>query len=115
MGKIKNIFYFLLFLCIGLFIFFYQIFFTNFDAMPGWNVDSRLVAYILEHSWNWVMGTNISNSLWDMPFLYPEKNTLAISDTYIGIMPFYWLFRCFIKNPFSVLQVLYILFSISFF
>ena len=112
MKKVKNSLILFSFLLIGLFIFFYPILFSGFELMPGWNSDSRLIAYIFEHSWNWLTNTSITNSLWDMPFMYPHKNTLAISDTFIGVMPFYWIFRSFIKNPFTVLQILYVLFSV---
>jgi len=74
--------------------------------MPGNGFDIKSFTYILEHSWQWVLKIPTHEKLWDIPFYYPYKNTLAFSDALIGIMPLYWLIRIFTKNPFDAIQIL---------
>ena len=104
--------FFSLFLIIGLLIFFYPMFSSNFDLMPSNGLEVKYINYVLEHSWLFLKGAELHKSLWDMPFNYPIKNTLALNDTLISIMPLYWLNRAFFKNPFTALQSLLIILCI---
>ena len=63
-------------------------------AQIQWNVgDTRLVNYILEHSWQWLIGTPAHASYWDAPMFYPVKNVSAWTEVCLGAAPVYWVFR----------------------
>ena len=102
---VKKYFYFILFLIFGLVIFFWHTAVTGFDLMPGNAGDASLINYILEHFWLWLNQVPQHQSLWDMPFFYPYKNTLAFSDVMLGGALFYVPIRIFVKNPFTALQI----------
>ena len=108
LSKIK---FFIIFLLIGLLIFTFPMLKSHFDLMPGNGIDAKLFAYLLEHSRLWLLGVQTHDSLWDVPFYYPIKNTLAFSDALIGIMPIYWLIRIFFTT-FSAIQVLMVVMCI---
>ena len=103
----KNYIYFIIFLIIGIGFFFYPMFQTNFDAMPGQGYNVKLYNYILEHSWLWLQQAPNHKYFWDAPFAYPNANTLAYNDSLMGIMPIYWFFRTMV-SPFGALQLLLI-------
>ena len=109
--KIKKNFneskYLFLFLILGLIIFTYPMIVSGFDLMPGHMTDAKFINYILEHSFQWLMGAQNNHPFWTAPFYYPRENTLAYSDALIGIMPVYCAFR-FIWSPLSAFQVTFI-------
>lgn len=80
-------------LVLGLLFFTFQIVGYKFDYFPGDLVDGRLNLYFLEHVNSFFTGK--ISSLWDAPFMYPEKNVLAISDNLLGSAPVYMFFRLF--------------------
>lgn len=61
--------------------------FTQVD--PG---DSRLINYILEHTYTWLIGAT-ERGFWSPPVFYPVPDTLAQSDILLGVAPFYWIWR----------------------
>lgn len=95
--KVFDIKYGLIFLILGLIIFFYKYALSGFDLLPGDNIDSRYLNYILEHFWLWINQIEPHKSLWDMPCLYPAKNTLAYSDVLMGLGLIYVPLRFFIN------------------
>ena len=101
--KLSKHSYFLFFLTLGLLIFTYPMLITNFDIMPGNGYDVKSFGYILEHIRLWVYQIYPHQSLWDAPFYYPIKNSLAFSDTLFGIAPFYIILRFFL-SPLSSIQ-----------
>ncbi len=107
--KIKNFIlkwgFFSFFLFLGLIIFTYPMI-LNPDIMPGDACDVKSFAYILEHSYKWLLREPLHSSLIDIPFYYPSQNTLFYSDALIGIMPFYWGIRVFCDSAFSAVQIL---------
>ncbi|MBR1942524.1 hypothetical protein IJ843_02170 [bacterium] len=102
---IKKSFYFILFLILGLVIFFYHTAITGFDLMPGDAGDAMLINYILEHFWLWLHQIPQHQSFWNMPFYYPRENTLAYSDVMIGGGILYIPVRIFCKSPFTAMQI----------
>jgi hypothetical protein len=53
---------------------------------PG---DPRLINYLLEHSWRFVLRRPGHTSLWDPPFFYPVEGVGAYTDTMLGaVAPF---------------------------
>ena len=73
--------------------------------MPGDLGDARFINYILEHAYLYITGNSLHSSFWDLPILYPYKNTLAYSDVMLGAMMIYVPLRFFIKNPQTTLQI----------
>ena len=55
--------------------------------------DTRLINYLLEHSFQWVRGNSLHRDLWSPPFFYPAPNALAYSDTLLSAGPLYWPWR----------------------
>ena len=102
---LKKCLYFLSFLIIGLVIFFYHTAVTGFDLLPGSAGDASSINYILEHFWLWINQIPQHQSFWDMPFYYPNENTLAYSDIMLGGALFYVPIRFFVNNPFTTLQI----------
>ncbi len=63
----------------------------HFEYIPGDLGDSRFINYLLEHGYNWLKGNG--NSFWDAGFMYPFKNTIALSDNMLGTLPIYSIWR----------------------
>jgi hypothetical protein len=57
--------------------------------------DSRLINYLLEHSYRWIAGDSAHRRFWDVPIFYPARNVAAYSDTLLSTAPVYWLWRTF--------------------
>jgi hypothetical protein len=68
--------------------------FERVQVDPG---DTRLNNYILEHGYRRLWGPAAAGkgaeSLWDMPFFHPKRNTAAYGDLLLGAAPFYWVWR----------------------
>jgi hypothetical protein len=98
---------YLIFLGLGLGLAFYPTLLSNFEMMPGDAGDTRLVSYILECSYRWLMGwlTFHPVNLWDPPFYFPSKNVGAYSEILLGSAPVYWLLRCLRLSPETSLQL----------
>ena len=110
MDFIKKIFnnfgFYLLFLIIGLIIFFYPMILSNFDLMPGMNDTNNYLNCVLEHSWLWLNNISPNYYFWSAPFNYPMQSSTALYDSLLGIAPIYWILRLFSINPFSSFQIL---------
>jgi hypothetical protein len=52
--------------------------------------DVRLVSYLLEWGYQYLGGSQLSDSIWSPPFFFPEPNVLAYSDTFFSAYPFYF-------------------------
>ncbi len=59
--------------------------------IPGDLGDARFNNYILEHGYRWMTGQE--RSFWDAPFMFPWQNTVVLSDSHLGTMPFYSTLR----------------------
>ncbi len=55
--------------------------------------DTRLLVYVLEHSFRWVMRSPHHLDFWSPPFFYPARNVAAYSENLLGVAPFYWSWR----------------------
>ncbi|MDB5352013.1 MAG: hypothetical protein JWN86_3260 [Planctomycetota bacterium] len=55
--------------------------------------DSRLINYILEHSYLWIRADPGHREFWSPPFFYPARNVAAYSDVLLTVSPIYWGFR----------------------
>lgn len=92
--QIKTIYYkvFPYFLYVfGMYYFCLRILGLDLSYIPGDLGDSRLINYFLEHGHRWLSGSN--KFFWSADFMYPFKNTIAISDNMLGTMPIYSFWR----------------------
>jgi len=82
-------------LAIGLGVVFRSMLFSGFRLMHVNTGDTRLVNFILEHSYRWVLAWLSLHpiSLWNQPFFFPTANVGAYSEILLGSAPIYWLFR----------------------
>ena len=103
--------FFILFLLFGLLILTYPMLASGFDLMPGDGLDSKSQAYIIEHSFQWLVRTPKHEHFWTAPFYFPYQNNIAFSDSLLGIDPIYWFLRIF-WQPLSAFQAVYIAVSI---
>ena len=55
--------------------------------------DPRLHHYMLEHGFRWIAGDPGHRRFWDAPIFYPVRNTAAYSDTLVGALPLYAIWR----------------------
>ena len=72
---------------------FYPALFSGFRLLQIGPGDPRLVHYILEHSYLWLLGRPHHTSFWSPPAFYPTLNVGAYSDTILGAAPLYWVWR----------------------
>jgi hypothetical protein len=93
-----------LFLLAGLLAAHHPMLFSGFARTQGGLADSRLVNYILEHEYRWLMGYPAHAEFWSPPVFHPGKNTLAYSETLLGAAPIYWVFRMFRLPPDTAFQ-----------
>lgn len=63
------------------------------EYIPGDLGDSRFINFLLEHGFQWISGD--IKSIWDAGFMYPFQNTVALSDSMFGTIPFYSVWRLF--------------------
>ncbi|APW62196.1 hypothetical protein [Paludisphaera borealis] len=55
--------------------------------------DTRLLHYLLEHGYLWVVGAPGHRDFWSAPFFHPLTNVIAYSDSLLSFGPFYWTWR----------------------
>ena len=77
----------------GLVVAFYPALCSGFRRLQIGPGDPRLIHYILEHSYLWLIGRTHHTSFWNPPVFYPTPNVGAYSDTMLGAAPFYWVWR----------------------
>lgn len=80
-------------LIVGLSLFTFNVIGFDFAYFPGDLGDGRLVLYFLEHAHKFFLGE--TESFWNAPFMFPEKNVIAYSENLLGSAPIYSLFRVF--------------------
>lgn len=66
--------------------------------------DIRLLQYLFEHNWRWLLHDPLHPDLWQAPFFYPADNVGAYSDTLLALLPFYAPWRLLGMAPDSALQ-----------
>ena len=70
---------------------------TDFDHLPGDTIDNRLNNFVLEHGYRYLAGK--ADSFWDAPSFYPSRDSTAMSDAHIGLLPLYASFRAAGLSP----------------
>ncbi len=82
-----------LFLCLGIVFTFYPTLLTRFSMLQADPGDSRLIHYLLEHSYRWFSADPCHAKLWDPSFFFPLPNVFSFSDTCLTLAPAYWFWR----------------------
>ena len=72
---------------------FHPMLLSGLAQVPGDLGDARLVNYLLEHGWLWLLHQPLHQDFWSPPIFYPAANTAAYSDLLITAGPFYWCWR----------------------
>jgi hypothetical protein len=103
----SDFFPFLFCLSIGLSLITFNVIGLKFSHYPGDLGDGRLNNYFLEHAYKFLSFQE--KSLWNAPFMFPEKNVLTYSDNLLGTVPFYSVFRILNFNRETSYQLWYIL------
>jgi hypothetical protein len=89
-----------LFACgVGLLFSLFPMWISGLRFVPGDAGDVRFVQLLMEHSYQWLGGHAGGRAFWDFPAFYPVKNTLAYSETLLGVAPFYWFWRLLGAGP----------------
>jgi hypothetical protein len=78
---------------VGIMLQFYPMLLSGMQRVEGNRSDSRLVNYILEHGYQWLLGMPGHERFWSPPAFYPAPDTAAYSDVLLGVAPLYWLWR----------------------
>jgi hypothetical protein len=68
-------------------------------------IDTRLINYLLEHSYRWLLQDPLHRSFWDPPFYAPARNVEAYSDTLLTVAPLYWVWRAIGLKPDTAFQL----------
>ncbi|MEO8066809.1 MAG: hypothetical protein ABI599_03855 [Flavobacteriales bacterium] len=81
--------------------------------LPGDMGDSRFDNYMLEHFHQFASGK--VGGYWNAPFMYPQKNVTAFSDSLVGTAPLYSFFRHIGFNRESAYQLwMLVLFALNY-
>src|SRR5579872_5554367 len=78
--------------------------FSSFAITQGGG-DSLLYNFILEHEWRWAVGHSTDRSLWSPPIFFPQRNTAAYTDLFLGALPPYAIWRIFRADPQTAFQL----------
>ncbi len=101
--RIPTLFFNSIVVFLGLFFSVYPIIFYPHDGFPGDFGDGRLNLILLEHSYQWLMGT--VDSFWNPTWVfYPFKNGLALGEVMVGSSFPYLMLRFFDFDLYSSYQ-----------
>ncbi len=78
---------------------FHPMLFSGLTQIPGDLGDARLINYLLEHTWRWLLREPLHRDIWSLPVFYPATNTAAYSDLLLSAAPFYWCWRAIGLSP----------------
>ncbi|HEV2181430.1 MAG TPA: hypothetical protein VGR59_13980 [Gemmatimonadaceae bacterium] len=89
---------------LGIMLAFHATILSGFALVEGDLLDSRLVMYLLERSYLWLLRTPGQLQFWNASFYFPAPNVIAYSDTLLTVAPVYWLLRAAGLEPSTALQ-----------
>jgi hypothetical protein len=93
------------FLIIGVFLMFHPMILSGLARIQTDAGDPRYNNYMLEHSYQWILGNPAHATFWDPPIFFPAVNTAAYSENLLGSAPLYWIFRCMGILPDTAFQL----------
>ena len=82
----------------------HTMFFSGFADTQGGG-DTVLVNYLFEHNWRWLTRQPLDKSLFSPPFFFPQPDTLAYTDLYLGTLPLYSCWRLLGVSPATSFQL----------
>jgi len=82
----------------------YPILFSGFARMQNDPEDTRLIHYMLEHDYLWLVRAPLHRDLWSPPIFYPEANTAAYTELTLGLLPLYAPWRAVGLAPDTAFQ-----------
>jgi hypothetical protein len=82
----------------------HNLFLSGFTDTQGGG-DSVLANYLLEHDWRWLTRQPLDAHLFTPPIFFPQPGTLAYSDLYLGLLPFYAPWRAIGASPQTAFQL----------
>jgi len=91
---------------IGIWYFCIRILGYDLEYIPGDLGDSRFINFLLENGHQWI--NSGFNSFWEGGFMYPFENSIALSDTMLGTLPVYTIWRWFEFSPETSYQLWWI-------
>jgi hypothetical protein len=86
-------------LSIGLVVSCWETLTSGFRLVQGDLGDTRLVNFILEHSFRWLMGMPLADDLWSPPIFHPLRHVAFYTDLLLGVAPLYWPWRWLGASP----------------
>ena len=89
---------------ISLLIQFQPMIFSGLEKMHGGLGDGRLVNFILEHGYRWLLQIPPHQDFWQPPIFYPFTAASAFTDTMLGFGLPYWLSRLLGAGPHTAMQ-----------
>ncbi|MGE4107896.1 MAG: hypothetical protein AB7F66_11830 [Bacteriovoracia bacterium] len=89
---------------IGIIVVFHTMLLSGFKMMVTDPGDSLLVAYILENSFQSLLGRT-AHGFWDPIFFYPVKNLSAYTEVLLGGAPVFWVFRGVGLTPYNAFKL----------
>jgi hypothetical protein len=98
---------------VGALVFFRWQIFSKFDLIFGDRVDARMVAFLHEHLYQWIVG---NSSLLSPPFFYNQTDTLGYTDAFLLDQIIYTPLRLLDVGPLLSLSLIaVVLSSVSYF
>lgn len=100
---------------VGIGIALYPMLSSKFEQMPSDPGDTRFTNFVLEYEYRWLRGNPMAQEFWSPGIFFPEPNTLAYSDLFVSLLPFYAPWRTLGAEPDTAYQLfLLTLFALNF-
>ena len=96
----------------GLWLLFYPMLGSGFALMQSDLGDTRHLNYVLEHGYRWLAGDPHHQALWSPPVFFPQKETLAYSESLVGLQLVYAPWRALAFAPDTSMQLMMLLSSV---
>jgi hypothetical protein len=78
---------------------------SGFRLVQGDLGDTRMINFVLEHSYRWLMGMPLADDLWSPPIFFPLRDTAFLTDLLLGVAPLYWPWRWLGCEPQAAYQL----------
>lgn len=90
----------------GMLVAFHPTFASGFATVQGFpGNDPRLVNFLLEHSWLWLVGAPGHRDFWSPPIFFPQEGVAVYTELLVGAAPPYWLARALDAAPQTAYQL----------
>jgi len=89
-----------------LIIAFYPMVFSKLEQIQSDPGDTRFIYFTLEYEYRSLRGDGFAQEFWSPGIFFPERNTLAYSDVFVSLQPFYAPWRTLGAEPDTAFQLL---------